>query len=136
MRRWLASNVLFRLQEGAKGHTTLRTLRDMEVADRLGEQLQAIWLREFLDYVHYVRRRLQEAEITPSQMGEPRDLQLVFNQITVKMPRSTFRGLDPFAVCSLGWDFEYLTSIRHERLGKFRHIVSEARAGHANELKS
>ncbi len=82
MHRWLAWNVLFRLQERAKGHPTFRILKEMEAADRLGktelEQLQSARLREFLNYcyshVPYVRIRMRDAGLSPSQICEPGDL--------------------------------------------------------------
>ena len=83
MRRWLAWNVWFRLQERAKGHATLRMLREMEAADRLSvpelEQLQRKRLRHLVDvcyrHVPYVRRRMQEAGVEPRQIREAADLQ-------------------------------------------------------------
>jgi phenylacetate-CoA ligase len=82
MRRWLARNVCFRLQELAKGHETFRMLRDMEAADRLSvselEQLQRERLRGFLEscyrHVPYVRRRMQEAGVGPEDIRDPGDL--------------------------------------------------------------
>lgn len=82
MRRWLAWNLWFRLQELAKGHETFRMLRDMEAADRLTasdlEQLQRERLRAFLEscyrHVPYVRRRMQESGVDPRDIRDAGDL--------------------------------------------------------------
>jgi phenylacetate-CoA ligase len=102
MHRWLAWNVLFRLQERAKGHPTFRILRDMEAADRLGtaelEQFQAVRLRQFLDYcyshVPYVRDRMRESGISPSQILGPRDLQRlpIMRKADVRQHREELRS--------------------------------------------
>ena len=68
MRRWVAWNVWFRLQEATKGHSTFRILRAMEASDRLPadglKALQGLQLRAFIDAcyrdVPYVRRRMEE----------------------------------------------------------------------------
>lgn len=82
MHRWIVWNLIFRLQERAKGHATFRMLRGMEAADRLPiaelEELQRSNLRSFLNYgyghVPYVRDRLAEAGLTPAQIRGPEDL--------------------------------------------------------------
>ena len=82
MYRWVAWNVLFPLHEWAKGHDTFRFLREMERADGLSalelEDLRRQKLRELIDYSHahvpYVRMRMQEAGVDPSQIREPGDL--------------------------------------------------------------
>ena len=82
MRRWVAWNIWFRLQERLKGHETFRMLHEMEAADRLSapelERLQRERLRDFLDacyrHVPYVRRRMQEAGVEPGQIREAADL--------------------------------------------------------------
>lgn len=82
MRRWLAWNLWFRLQEFAKGHPTLAILQEMEAADRLGEtglrELQRNKLRGLLEYsylnVPYFGRVMREAGIKPSDIGGPEDL--------------------------------------------------------------
>lgn len=82
MRRWLARNVCFRLQEWLKGHPTFPILRDMEEADRLPaprlEQLQRERLRHLLEYsclhVPYVRAMMSKAGVTPSEIRGPEDL--------------------------------------------------------------
>src|SRR5437868_4912644 len=66
MRRWLAWNLFFRLQEQAKGHSTLEILRQMEKVDRLStqalDQLCRERLQELLGYcylhVPYVRGQM------------------------------------------------------------------------------
>ncbi len=83
MRRWLAWNVWFPLQEMAKGHATLRMLREMETADRLSapdlEQLQRQRLLRLVDscyrHVPYFRRRMQELGVEPRQIRDAADLQ-------------------------------------------------------------
>jgi phenylacetate-CoA ligase len=85
MYRWFAWNILFRLHEAAKGHQTYRILREMETADRLSEaelqQLGQEKTRSFLDYcythVPYVRRRMQDAGIQPSQIRTVDHLRLL-----------------------------------------------------------
>src|SRR5581483_8572864 len=82
MRRWLAWNLFFRLQERAKGHPTFRILREMEAADRLGSselaQLQAARLRELLEYcyahVPFVRDGMRGAGVSPEHIQGPGDL--------------------------------------------------------------
>jgi phenylacetate-CoA ligase len=85
MQRWLIWNVLFRLQERAKGHPTYRILSEMEATDRLSapelEALCAARLQAFVAYcyahVPYVKKQMQESGLTPSQIREPRDLTLL-----------------------------------------------------------
>lgn len=82
MHRWLVWNVLFRLQERVKGHATYRILENMEAADRLSlpelQSLQNELLQEFVHYcyahVPYVRTRMQEAGIAPSEIRAAADL--------------------------------------------------------------
>jgi len=82
MRRWLAWNLWFPLQEFVKGHPTRAILREMEAADRLAEsalrELQRNKLRDLLEYsyrhVPYVRKRMQEAGIGPGDIAGPEDL--------------------------------------------------------------
>ena len=82
MNRWLVWNVLFRIHELAKGHATYRVLRELEDAERLSagelEKLCAAKLQELLGYcyahVPYVRTRMREAGIQPSQIRGPQDL--------------------------------------------------------------
>jgi phenylacetate-CoA ligase len=85
MRGWLAWNVLFRLHERLKGHSTLRLLREMEAADRLSvpelEQLQRRKLRELIAYcyanVPYIRMYMQQAGVKPEDIRGPEDLPLL-----------------------------------------------------------
>jgi len=82
MRRWVIWNVLFRLHEKAKGHDTYRFLREMEEAERLSAEgladVQRRKLRDLIDYtsahVPYVKSRLAEAGLKPSDIREPADL--------------------------------------------------------------
>jgi len=82
MRRWLARNLWFPLQEWTKGHETLRIMADMEAADRLSsaelEQLQRARLREFIEscyrHVPYVRQRMQTAGLVPGDVNDVTDL--------------------------------------------------------------
>jgi len=82
VRRWIAWNVLFRLQESLKGHATFSILKEMERADRLSreelEQLQAARLQDLVSYcyahVPYVRNLMCEAGVAPSDIRGPRDL--------------------------------------------------------------
>lgn len=82
MRRWLVWNAVFRLQEGLKGHPTYRILREMETADRLSpwemEELRAEKLRKLVEYcyahVPFVRMRMRERGLEPSDIREPKDL--------------------------------------------------------------
>jgi len=75
-------DVLFPLQEWVKGHPTIRILREMEAADRFSkselEQTQREKLQVFIAYcfahVPYVRARMQEAGISPSQIRGAADL--------------------------------------------------------------
>jgi phenylacetate-CoA ligase len=82
MRRWFIWNVLFRLHEQAKRHDTYRFLREMEKADCLSREdlaeLQCRKLRDLIDYtavhVPYVKARLAEVGMSPSDIREPADL--------------------------------------------------------------
>jgi phenylacetate-CoA ligase len=82
MRRWLAWNVWFRLQERMKGHSTFRLLHEMEAADHLSvadlEELQNLRLRAFIQSCHqhvpYVRARLQAAGVAPEEIRVAADL--------------------------------------------------------------
>jgi len=82
MRRWLAWNLFFRLQETVKGHPTLEILREMERADRLSpaalDRLCRERLQDLLGYcylhVPYVRTRMQEVGVKPSDIRGPEDL--------------------------------------------------------------
>jgi phenylacetate-CoA ligase len=82
MRRWLAWNVWFRLQEFAKGHDTLRMLQDMERAERLSPDQFADLQRERLRgliasaaaHVPYVRRQLADLKIDPREIRDAADL--------------------------------------------------------------
>jgi phenylacetate-CoA ligase len=82
MHRWLGWNVFFRLQEVVKGHDTFRMLREMEAADRFSdlelEELRRAKLRDLIEYcyahVPYVRKHMQAAGWTPSDIREPTDL--------------------------------------------------------------
>jgi phenylacetate-CoA ligase len=102
MRRWLARNVWFRLQELAKGHETFRMLRDMEAADRLTaselEQLQLERLRAFLESCHqhvpYVRRRMQESGVGPGDIRDAGDLRRLplMKKADIRRHRSELRA--------------------------------------------
>src|SRR3954464_6690048 len=82
MHRWLVWNVLFPIQEWAKGHPTFRMLRQMEALDLRGqpelEQYQAARLRDFVAYAYayvpYIRTVMQAAGVEPSEIHEPADL--------------------------------------------------------------
>lgn len=82
MHRWLVWNVLFPIQEWAKGHPTFRMLRQMEALDRGDEpeleQYQAARLREFVAYAYayvpYIRTRMQAAGVEPADIHGPADL--------------------------------------------------------------
>src|ERR1700734_667452 len=112
MRRWLISNVLFPLHEQAKGHPTYRLLAEMEATDRLSvpelDDLFAARLQSFIAdcYAHvpYVRKRMQELGVTPSQIREPRDLTLLplMKKVDVRNHREDLRSdqarhLTPFS---------------------------------------
>jgi phenylacetate-CoA ligase len=85
MRRWLAWNVLFPLQEWAKGHPTFRILREMEAAERLSagelEELRREKLRDLIQYsyahVPYVRKCMQQSGVAPDRIRGPEDLALL-----------------------------------------------------------
>jgi phenylacetate-CoA ligase len=111
MRRWLAWNVWFRLQELAKGHNTFRMLRDMEAADQLTvselQQLQQERLRAFLEacyrHVPYVRLRMQESGVGPGDIRDARDLRRLplMTKADIRCHRSELRAqnatrLSPF----------------------------------------
>jgi phenylacetate-CoA ligase len=82
---WLIWNVNFRLHEWAKGHRTYRFLREMENADQMSadelENLRRRKLSELLNYAYahvpYVRRRINDAGVTPSAIRGPEDLSLL-----------------------------------------------------------
>jgi phenylacetate-CoA ligase len=82
MRKWLARNIIFRVHEWAKGHSTFQLLKEMEAVDRLSEadlqQLQADRLQNLLRYsyahVPYVRTRMQEAGIGADEIRDKNDL--------------------------------------------------------------
>jgi phenylacetate-CoA ligase len=82
MNHWLVWNILFPLHEAAKGHATIRMLREMEAADRLPadelDALQRTKLREFVKYteshVPFVRNRLADAGLKASDINGPEDL--------------------------------------------------------------
>ena len=77
LHRWLIWNLLFPAQEWAKGHPSLRILKDMEALDRCDpaelKTLQAARLRDFIDYtfshVPHVRNIMQRAGLEPSQIS-------------------------------------------------------------------
>lgn len=111
MRRWISWNIFFRLQEAAKGHATLRILREMEAADCLSnsglEELQCRKLQEFIGYTYahvpYVRRLMEKAGLEPGDLREPRDLARLplMGKATVRDHRAELRsdlatGLSPF----------------------------------------
>lgn len=112
MRRWLARNLFFPLQEVLKGHSTLNILREMEAADLLSgnklEQLRNEKLQNLISYCHshvpYVRTLMQERGIEPSRIREPRDLTLfpVMAKAQMRKHRMGLRSelagkLQPFA---------------------------------------
>jgi phenylacetate-CoA ligase len=112
MRRWIAWNVWFRLQERLKGHETFRMLHQMEAADRLSApelaRLQRERLRDFLDacyrHVPYVRRRMQEAGVEPGQIRDAADLTRLplLTKADIRRHRAELRStqagrLSPFA---------------------------------------
>lgn len=80
--RWLVWNILFPLQEWAKGHPTLFILREMEAADHLSvndlDRLRAQRLQQFVQYTYshvpYVRGVMDKVGIQPSEIREPADL--------------------------------------------------------------
>jgi phenylacetate-CoA ligase len=82
VQRWLAWKLLFPLQEWAKGHPTLRILKDMEALDRGSptavEQFQSARLRDLIGYAYenvpYVRGVMHEAGLEPSDIQCPQDL--------------------------------------------------------------
>jgi phenylacetate-CoA ligase len=82
MHRWLVWNVLFPLQERAKGHPTLRILKEMEAADRISvaalEQLRTDRLKQFVQYTYshvpYVRGVMDRAGVQPLAIRGPADL--------------------------------------------------------------
>jgi phenylacetate-CoA ligase len=73
---------LFPLHEWAKAHPTISILKEMEAAESLTtsdlEQLRRAKLRDLIDYcfthVPYVKMRLQEAGIAPSEIRDVTDL--------------------------------------------------------------
>lgn len=102
MLRWIAWNIVFRLQERAKRHESFSILREMEAADRLSgvelRQLQTEKLREFIDscyrHVPYVRRRMDEAGVAPGDIREPADLALLplMTKADVRQHRESLRS--------------------------------------------
>jgi len=78
MRRWVAWNLFFRLQEYAKGHATFRILREMEAVDRMPaealQRLQSEKLRDLIVYCHahvpHVRAQMQAAGISPDDIRD------------------------------------------------------------------
>jgi phenylacetate-CoA ligase len=82
MNRWFAWNVVFRLHERLKRHSTFAILREMEKADRLSgpdlEQLQSEKLREFIAYCHahvpYIREMMETAGVPPAEIRKAEDL--------------------------------------------------------------
>jgi phenylacetate-CoA ligase len=85
MYRWLVWNIVFPLQERAKGHATFRMLKEMEAADRFTpgelEQLRIRKLKDLIEYcyahVPYIRTRMKEAGVGSSNIREPGDLALL-----------------------------------------------------------
>jgi phenylacetate-CoA ligase len=102
MYRWFAWNIVFRVQEMAKGHPTFAILREMEAADRLSlaelEALRSKRLRSFIEYcyahVPYVRSRMQAAGVQPAQICEARDLGLLplMTKADVRTHRESLRS--------------------------------------------
>jgi phenylacetate-CoA ligase len=102
MRRWLAWNVGFRLQERAKGHATFKILKEMEAADQLSatelEELGNERLGTFINYcyahVPYVRTRMQIAGVEPAQIRKPEDLALLplMTKTDVREHRNSLRS--------------------------------------------
>ena len=112
MHRWLVWNVLFPLQEWAKGHPTFQILRQLEAAELLTqsefERLRATRLQELLrhahSYVPYVRSMMQQAGVQPSDVQEPADLIRlpVMRKADIRNNRATLRSqragkLTPFS---------------------------------------
>ncbi len=95
-------DVLFPLHEWAKGHPTVRILREMETADNLTkselEQLRRAKLRDLIDYcfahVPYVRMQLQEAGVAPSEIRDQADLARLplMRKSDVRMHREDLRS--------------------------------------------
>jgi phenylacetate-CoA ligase len=82
MHRWLVWNLFFPLQEWAKGHPTMRILRQMEALDRVSAEVLDEWraarLRVFLNHIFahvpYVRDAMESARLTPSEIRTVADL--------------------------------------------------------------
>lgn len=82
MRRWIAWNVFFRLQERIKGHQTFRLLREMEEADAFSAielaEVRRTKLCDLIGYAYahvpYIRMRMQEAGVGPPDISGPEDL--------------------------------------------------------------
>jgi phenylacetate-CoA ligase len=82
MRRWLVRNVLFPLQERAKGHPTMRILKEMLAVEQLTrsevEELRVGRLRDFIRYTHshvpYIYERMQQAGVQPADINGSADL--------------------------------------------------------------
>lgn len=102
MYRWLVWNILFRLHERAKGHATFRFLREMETADSFSgselEDLRARKLQDLVEYAYahvpYVRMRMREAGVEPTQIREPGDLALLplMRKADVRQNRALLRS--------------------------------------------
>lgn len=79
---WVVRNALFPLHERLKGHSTLEILREMEVNDTLQrselEALSSLKLQDLISYsythVPYIRSRMEEIGVEPSQIQTPADL--------------------------------------------------------------
>jgi len=103
MRRWLIRNFLFPVHERLKGHSTIHILREMEAADRMSpEALAALTssrLQDLIGYsyanVPYVRERMQEGGIHPSQIQSVDDLVHlpVMSKADIRANRSQLRSL-------------------------------------------
>jgi phenylacetate-CoA ligase len=112
MYRWLVRNVLFPLQERAKGHPTMRILKEMLAVEQLTgpevEELRAVRLRDFIRYAHshvpYIHERMQEAGVQPADINGPADLARlpITTKSDIRMNRERLRsrlatGLIPFS---------------------------------------
>jgi phenylacetate-CoA ligase len=82
MHRWLVREILFPLQEWAKGQPTLRILKEMRAVDLMTAaevaELQAARLRDFVRYTYlqvpYVRKMMEQAGLEPTDIQGPDDL--------------------------------------------------------------
>jgi phenylacetate-CoA ligase len=112
MHRWLVWNALFPLQEWAKGHPTIRILREMDASDRMTvaelERLRADRLNQFIQYTYaqvpYVRGVMDQAGVRPSAVNGPSDLVRLplMTKATVRKHREDLRSrlagkLTPFS---------------------------------------